>query len=134
MIGEPVYPNPEHRVADRTARRRAETALIAIAAEVETLRRRLRQADNPLSSLDGDDVQVLTSKVQDLTVEFSHIGLLRDVREWAAADRAQAARGADAAYERWIAGEAGPAYAGDTDVKDGFLDGYQAALGGPGEA
>jgi hypothetical protein len=33
---------------------------------------------------------------------------------------------AESAYEVWIAGEAGPAYAGDKDVKDGFIDGYMA--------
>ena len=32
------------------------------------------------------------------------------------------------AYDRWIAGEAGPAYAGDTDVRTGFIDGFIAAL------
>jgi hypothetical protein len=131
MSNEPVYPNREHQNADRAARRRAGAALSGIEAEVATLRRLLA---NPEASPDEDDTQLIASHVRDLTGHLGRMGALHEAREWAAADRAEAARGADAAYERWIAGEAGPAYAGDTDVKDGFLDGYQAALGGPGEA
>jgi hypothetical protein len=31
---------------------------------------------------------------------------------------------ADAAYDEWIAGDAGLAYAGDADVAQGFTDGF----------
>jgi hypothetical protein len=131
MTDEIVYPSREHKNADRAARRRAEAALNGIEAEVATLRRRLA---SPEVLLDEDDTQLITSRVRDLTGNFGRLGALREAREWAAADRAQAAEGADAAYERWMAGPAGPAYAGDTDVRDGFRDGYRAALGISGEA
>jgi hypothetical protein len=33
---------------------------------------------------------------------------------------------AERAYEVWISGEAGLAFAGDTDVQEGFIDGFTA--------
>lgn len=36
---------------------------------------------------------------------------------------------AEEAYDQWIAGKAGPAFAGDTDVRTGFIDGYLLASG-----
>jgi hypothetical protein len=138
QVIRPEYPNREHANADRAARRRASKALDAIGAEVETLRRRLASADNPLSSLDEDDTQLITGEVRNLTGELAIIGALRSVREWHKADRADAERKAQHAYRRWLAsrGEggagAGAAYEGDTDVKDGFLDGFTAgSVGAP---
>jgi hypothetical protein len=91
----PAYPNREHKNADRAARRRALAALNAITAEAERLRQKLQEADNPLSSLDSDDTRTMDGKVHDLTAEFAVIGALRDVREWHAADLAEAGKGAE---------------------------------------
>lgn len=87
----PVYPNREHQNADRAAHRRAHAALNGIEAEVRALRQRLEAADNPLSILDGDDTQLIVSRVRDLTAELAIIGMLRDVREWDKADKADKA-------------------------------------------
>lgn len=132
----PEYPNREHRNGDRAARRRAHAALDAIEAEVATLRRRLKSADNPLSSLDGDDTQLIMGKVRDLTAELAIMAALRSVREWAKADQVSAVADAERAYPRWLAsageggGGAGAAYEGDTDVKDAFMDAFTAGRAG----
>jgi hypothetical protein len=130
----PVYPNREHRNADRAARRRAHKALDDIEAEVGILRRRLKQADNPLSSLDGDDTQLLAGKVRDLTSELSVMATLRYVREWARADRETAEQDAERAWQRWLAEEAddaiaGVAQAGSEEAKGVFMDAFLAARG-----
>jgi hypothetical protein len=43
-------------------------------------------------------------------------------------DPAWAGAAAERAYQKWITGDAGPAYIGSNDVKDGFVSGYLAAL------
>ena len=130
----PVYPNREHANADRAARRRAHKALDEIEAEAANLRRRLKLADNPLSSLDGDDAQLLAGQLRALTAELAIIGILRDVREWHQADRADAERDAESAWRRWLAEEADDAIAGVIDAgseeQEGiFKDAFMAARG-----
>jgi hypothetical protein len=91
MTGEPVYPNREHQNQDRAARRRAAQALDEIEAEAGILRRKLAGADNPRSTVDGDDTQLIAGKVRDLTAQLAIIGVLRDVRAWHALDHAEGA-------------------------------------------
>jgi hypothetical protein len=80
------YPNPEHRNADNAARRRALAAADHLAAEVETLSKRITDG-----TAEGDDTQRIASLARDLTQHVTALGVLRDVREWDKADKAQAA-------------------------------------------
>jgi hypothetical protein len=85
------YPNREHANADKSARRRAATALDGIEAETSMLRRLLRgESVEP----DGDDTQLITQHVRALVQQMSVLGALREVREWDAADIAEAAEDA----------------------------------------
>lgn len=81
-----TYPSREHENADKAARRRAEAALAELAGEAALLRRALKDGHK----LDGDDTQRLADLVRSATVNLSVLGTLRDVREWHAADQAEA--------------------------------------------
>jgi hypothetical protein len=85
---ETSYPNREHKNADVAARRRALGVLAAIEEEVASLRRRIEG-----HRIDGDDTQILTDLTRQVTLHASVLGTLREVREWHAADQAQAAPG-----------------------------------------
>ena len=130
----PDYPNREHRNADRAARRRAHAALDLIEAEVAVLRRRLKTADNPLASIDGDDTQTIMGRVRDLTAELAIMATLRSVREWARADRETAELDAERAWRRWLAEAAddaivGVVNAGSEEEEGIFKDAFMAARG-----
>jgi hypothetical protein len=81
------YPNREHENADKAARRRALKAVDEIAGECVLLRRKLEAGGN----LDADDAQTVTHSLMRLTQNLSALEVLRDVREWHAADQAEAA-------------------------------------------
>jgi len=80
------YPNREHENADKAARRRALKAVDEIAGECALLRRKLEAGRD----LDADDVQTITHSLMRLTQNLSALTVLRDVREWDAADKAEA--------------------------------------------
>lgn len=77
------YPNREHQAADQAAMRRALHALEGIRGEAESLHLKLSRDQR----VDADDAQVITGQVRDLIGHLAELGTLRDVREWAAADR-----------------------------------------------
>ena len=79
------YPNLEHENADKAAKRRASKALTDIAFEITILSRRL-EAD----AADGDDTNILSDRVRQLTQHLSTLAALREVREWHALDKAEA--------------------------------------------
>lgn len=79
------YPNREHENADKAARRRALRALADIETEVEYLRKRVASG-----VADGDDTATLMQRAADLTRHLAVLGNLRNVREWHAADQAEA--------------------------------------------
>lgn len=85
---ETTYPNREHENADKAARRRALKALDNIAAEVDTLRRRIASDQR----VDGDDTQAITGLAAALINHLAIMGALREVREWHEADQASATR------------------------------------------
>lgn len=80
------YPNREHANADKAARRRALKALDEIASEAALMKRRLEDGHNACA----DDTQTLVHSVSRLTENLSVLAILRDVREWHAADEAEA--------------------------------------------
>jgi hypothetical protein len=80
-----VYPNREHRNADRAARRHAHVAL----HELEGMALRLRQKlDTGSSEFEGSDADRLAEQAGKARTAFAEIAILRDVREWHAADLA----------------------------------------------
>lgn len=84
--GATAYPNREHENADERARERAAAALNCIEGEVMIIRRRTRDG------ADADyDTQILSNAVRRLTHYLAVLGALRDVRDWHAADQAEAA-------------------------------------------
>jgi hypothetical protein len=127
-----VYPNREHRNADRAARRRALSRLDLIETEVKMLRRRIGQGQ-----AGGEDTATILTHVRDLTEFLAILGALSEVRDWHAADQADAPARAERAYQRWLAVEAddaivGVAQAGSEEVKDAFMDAFTAgAVGAP---
>lgn len=87
MTTTPVsYPNREHYNEDKAARRRAGARLDLIATELAMLRKRIET-----EQADGADTATITTLVRDLSENFAIIGTLRQVREWHAADAAEAA-------------------------------------------
>ncbi len=83
-----TYPNREHENADRAAMRRALHALSGIEGEVRDLRLKLSRDQR----VDADEAQVITGHVRALTGYLAELGILRDVREWHAIDKADANR------------------------------------------
>lgn len=81
------YPNREHMQADKAAERRALRALSEIEYEISILRRRIEGG-----TVSGDDTHVIAEKVRGLTSFIAVLEALRDVREWDAADKAEAGR------------------------------------------
>ena len=81
---EIAYPNHEHELADKAARRRAITALEELAEQSGIMQRRLERGFDA----DGDDSQRLHGAVREVTQNLSIPGVLREVREWHAADMA----------------------------------------------
>jgi hypothetical protein len=75
------YPNPEHRRADSAACRRALAALDELENEVRVLRRRIEGG-----TAEGDDTHLLAEKARSVTQHVTALGVLREVREWDAAD------------------------------------------------
>lgn len=84
-----TFPNREHEKADNAARRRAGKALDEIESEIGILRHKLARTGRA-DTTDGDDSQLIASKVRDLIQHLTALGVLRDVREWHAADMAEA--------------------------------------------
>lgn len=83
-----AYPNRGHQRADEAARRRAIRDLDQFREHAENMARRLREGYIP----DGQDAQRFASALVNLTDNMGRLETLRDVREWAAADQAEAAR------------------------------------------
>ena len=81
------YPNREHEIADKAAKRRAIRALDEIVNEAGILRRKLDNA----AWVDGDDTQILTDRTRELTKNLAILGALDEVRDWHAADVAAGA-------------------------------------------
>lgn len=79
-----TYPNREHGNADRTARQQAIDALDAIAADAETLKRRLSNG----VYADVTDAESLVAKAGQVARRLAVLDTLRQVREWHAADEA----------------------------------------------
>ena len=86
MIGN-KYPNREHENADKTARQQAIAALDAILGDAEILKRRLANG----TYTDVSDATSLTSEADAVAHHLAVLDTLRDVREWHAADQAEAA-------------------------------------------
>jgi hypothetical protein len=82
-----AYPNREHADEDKAARRRALAKLRGIIEEARALARRIESGGD----VDGSDARRLTDKAADLAVNLSAMETLRYVREWHAADQAEAA-------------------------------------------
>jgi hypothetical protein len=85
------YPNAEHKRADEAARRRALKAVTDIEAEAFGLRKRLERGIIQDVRVDADDTQALYDNLRKLTGHLAELGTLYDVREWHAADKADAA-------------------------------------------
>jgi hypothetical protein len=85
------YPNREHMNAAKAALRRARANLDEISAEAGLMRTRL---DKGADYIDGADARTLAVAVGQLAENLTIIETLREVREWHAADRADAARAA----------------------------------------
>ena len=100
------YPNREHGNADGAARTRALKALDDIMAEVGYLRAKLGRESRP--RVDAGDAEVLNRKVFVLAGSLAELDTLHNVREWDAADRAQAEAEADNWHDEWeLAGRVG---------------------------
>lgn len=82
------YPNREHQRADERARRRAKTALESIETTAGYLIAKLENGYR----LDADDTEGLSDLLRKLTGHLAEIGTLYDVREWHAADLADASQ------------------------------------------
>jgi hypothetical protein len=83
-----VYPNREHRNADRASRRHAAIAL----HELQGMALRLAQKlDTGSSEFEATDADRLAEQVGKARAAFAELAILRDVREWHAADVAEAA-------------------------------------------
>jgi hypothetical protein len=83
MSDEITYPNHEHRKEDRAARRRALDRLSAIEAEAARLRRMIERGQG-----EGEDGATMARLAGELTLNLTVLGVLREVREWDAADPA----------------------------------------------
>jgi hypothetical protein len=81
------YPNREHRKEDETARRQAMASLQDIIDNAKTLERRLANG----TYTDVSDAQTLVAKSAEVTRRLAVLDTLRLVREWHAADQAEAA-------------------------------------------
>jgi hypothetical protein len=77
MTGEPVYPSREHKNEDRAARRRALDRLAAIETEAALLRRRVERGQT-----EGVDGAAMARLADELTLNLTIIGVLRDTRAW----------------------------------------------------
>lgn len=82
------YSNREHQNADQAARRRALTAIDHMKQELSSLERRITYSG---THVDASETQRLASLVRDLTEYLAVQETLREVREWDAADQAEAA-------------------------------------------
>lgn len=83
------YPNREHRNASLAAHRRAIAALHELEAAARTLAHRL--SDSGTYYVDASSASGLHEQAAKVTANFAVLETLRDVREWDAADKAQAA-------------------------------------------
>jgi hypothetical protein len=81
------YPNREHQNADRAARRHAATALAELESMTHGLARRL---DTGSLDFEANDADRLAEQAGKARAAFAEIAILRDVREWHAADLADA--------------------------------------------
>jgi hypothetical protein len=81
------YPSREHGNADQSARRRALTVLDEINGIAEVLRAKI---SNSGAYIDARDGRALAAKAVDVNVCIAEIAQLAEVREWLAADAAEA--------------------------------------------
>ena len=81
------HPNREHGNADRAAKRRALTALNSIADEVKMLIRSLETDTTP----DPSAARRIADGSTSVAINLAAMEVLSDVREWHAADIADAA-------------------------------------------
>jgi citrate lyase beta subunit len=81
------YPNREHANADKAARRRAISALDSIEANARALARRIEDGSYEPH---GEDAQRFAEATVKVAVNLGALETLRDVREWHAADEAEA--------------------------------------------
>lgn len=84
------YPNREHKNENESALLRAIGNLNAIAEEVRTLK--LKLEGDYGRSVFADDAQVITTKARELTRDLTMLEVLRNVREWHAADALEAGK------------------------------------------
>lgn len=82
------YPSREHQREDETAREMAVSDLEAIIRDVETLKRRLAKG----TYTDISDAHTLVGNAVSVTRHLTTLQTLRHVREWHAADQADAAK------------------------------------------
>lgn len=80
------YPNREHANADKTARQKAMASLQDIIEDAKTLQRRLANG----TYTDVSDAQTLVAKAVEVTRRLAVLDTLGHVREWDAADKAEA--------------------------------------------
>lgn len=80
------YPNREHERADKAATRRALSSLYDIIDDAKALARRIEGGYEP----HGTDAQRFADKAVALAINLGILETLRDVREWHAADKAEA--------------------------------------------
>ena len=83
-----TYPNREHRSLDMQARQRARRALLAIAEDAEAIRRRL---NDPAAYIDSSDTRRMAEEVATLAGQLNTLEVLRQVRQWHAADEQEKA-------------------------------------------
>jgi hypothetical protein len=81
---EIAYPNREHEKADKAAARRALNSLAAIEEQVRILRAKIESRH----TVYGSDAGHITDNARNLTEHLQTLEVLRDVREWHAADMA----------------------------------------------
>lgn len=81
------FPNREHEVADKAARRRALRAIEDLEAELKLVRQRLELG--AASRVDADTVQSISDYARRIVGHAAELGVLYDVREWHATDVAE---------------------------------------------
>jgi hypothetical protein len=82
------YPNREHMNADAAARRRAVAALEKIGEHTAELADRLNNGAVP----EPGEAYLLTGQAARAATHLAELAMLRDVREWDAADQAEVER------------------------------------------
>jgi len=79
-----MYPNREHEKADKAAKRRAITTLVGIIQTAQDIYRRV-DGDLPVYA---SDTHVMFGDLVKVNENLTILEILRDVREWHAADQA----------------------------------------------